>query len=82
MCQKQNMTTLSDFDPYSTALHREACRTLRKFPELSYDQSVQLLDKKARATQLSYAEARSPLHGCITPLVQNDVETALDQGVI
>lgn len=72
----------SDFDPYSTALHRESCRTLRKFPELSYDQSVQLLDKKARITQLSYAEARPPLHGCVLPLAQNDVEAALDRGVI
>lgn len=72
----------SDFDPYSVALHRQALRAQRKFPELTYDQSVQLLDQKAKATQLSYGEARPPLHGCVVPLVQNDVETALDQGVI
>jgi hypothetical protein len=76
-----NMAT-ADFDSYSTALHREALRTQRKFPELNYDQSVRLLDQKAKTTQLSYGEVRPPLHGCVVPLVQNDIEAALDQGVI
>jgi hypothetical protein len=74
--------TTQNFDLYSTALHREALRTQRKFPELNYDQSVRLLDKKARSVQLSYAEAQVPLHGCVVSLTKIDIETALDEEII
>jgi hypothetical protein len=65
-----------DFDPYSTALHREARKSQLKFPELSYDQAVKLLDAKAKSAQANYGESRPPLFGCVLPLNEKDIEQA------
>ena len=73
---------MSEFDLYSTGLHREALRTQQRFPELNYDQAVKLLDSKAKSLQLSYAETCPPLHGCLMPLTTEDIQQASQRGLI
>jgi hypothetical protein len=71
-----------DFDQYSVALHREAKRSQLKFPQLTYDRAVKLLDEKARTTQANYAESEPPLFGCLLPLNEKDIERAFVEGAI
>jgi hypothetical protein len=74
------MTT--DFDPYSVNLDREARRMVRRFPQLNYEKAAELLDEKAKGVQLSYSESNPPLHGCVVPLNQSDIDSALDRGIL
>lgn len=71
-----------DFDQYSVELHQEALRSQQRFPSLTYDQAVRLLDRKARNTQLSYGEVQPPLAGCVLPLTKTDIEQTQTEVVI